>query len=313
VGCKKQIDEPVAKENLSQSSLNAATSCRAQTYGTYDTRSGVWTTIMQKWYSNNRIQYLKTNFSGRPEELSTLLYREPLLSIDWGEVTYEGDQVRVKDVAKNKLIFRATLDQWGKPVSSYLYNYMGSANEWVFIDTSYYYYTGERLNYIIQLFEKRYNDESIFRAWEQYTFTYNPSGDLAYHFARNEQVTTGFIYSSAPVTGNLSDYILTTSYRLLEYLDLIKVPINHQLYEVNMTNYNPRTGVPHIFYARNFYNYSISNGLVQSYLFPYYSGRMDYYIGWDCGAVPKANVTNKKSDVITNLDQFRLLYPDNRK
>ncbi len=311
--CKKQIDEPKANENVSQALSVSATNCKSEIYGTYETGSGIWTTIMQKWYSNNRIQFFKSHFSGRPGEDNVFFYSEPLLNIDWGEVTYEGDQVRVRDVGKDKLVFRATLDQSGKPVASYLYNYATSSNEWVFIDTSYYYYAGDRLSYIIQLFEKRFNDGWISRAWEQYTFTYDARGDLGYYFAKNQQVTGGFIYGSTPVTGNVADYFLTTSYRMLEFLDLIRVPMNHQLYQMNITNYNPRTGVPHKFYEKNFYNYSIINGLVQSYLYPYYSDHLDYYIGWNCSGALTASAVNKKDNVITNLDQFNQLYPGNKK
>ena len=302
----------MAKENLSQASTNTSTACKAAAYGTYETISGTWTTVMQKWYSNNRLQFIKTQISGRPENISQLFIREPVLTIDWGEVRYEGNQVQVWDVGKNKLAFRATLDEAGKPVASYLYNYMGSANEWEFIDTSYYYYTGGRLNYIIQLFEKRYLGASVFSGWEQYTFTYNASGDLAYHYARIEQVTTDFFYGSAPVSGTVADYVLTTSFRMLEFLDLIKVPINHQLYEVNMWRVHKPTGLSK-FYVRNFYNYSIADGLVNSYLFPYQGGRLNYYIGWECEGTSAARVGQKEKDIIMSLDQFKNQYQVNSK
>ena len=302
--CKKQIEESKANEKVSQSLSINTTSCKAEIYGTYQTSNGVWTTIMQKWYSNNHIQYFKTHFSGNLEE--------PLLNIGWGEVTYEGDQVRVRDVEKGKLVFRATLDQFGKPVASYLYNYMGTANEEMFIDTSYYYYAGDRLNYIIQLFDKRLNGESTSRGWEQYTLTYNGLGDLAYHFAKNRNVTADFIYGGTPVTGNVPDYFLTTSYRMLEFLEVIRVPMNHQVSQFSLTNYNPRTGVPNTFYIKNFYNYSITNGLVQPYLFPNGVGQLDYYIGWNCGGSLTANVANRKGSV-TSLDQFKELYTENTK
>src|SRR5688572_26273505 len=64
--CKKQIDEPVANESLSQPLSIPSTSCKPAIYGMYQTNTCVWTTIAQKWYAAGKVQNIKTHFTGRP-------------------------------------------------------------------------------------------------------------------------------------------------------------------------------------------------------------------------------------------------------
>ena len=303
--CNKQIDKPASEEAISQPSIMMPTSCKPAIYGMYEANTSIWTTIAQKWYASGKVQYIKTHFTGRPPTASS--YRtEPMLNIDWGQVTYEGNQVRVWDQAQNRLVFRATLNESGKPVASYLYNQMGTE---MFIDTSYYYYTGDRMNYIIQLFEKRSSGVSTSRGWEQYTFNYNAAGNLSDYWVRNEKVLAEFTYGSA-VSGSLADYVLTTAFRMLEYLELTKLPTNSTLSEIRMTG---KGGIhpPYTFYAKRFVNYAITDGLVRSYQFPYWwvGGGQNFYIGWDCGATAATSAANKQSSVVRSLEQFKGLYP----
>jgi hypothetical protein len=274
----------------------------------YQTNTNVWTTIAQKWYSGEKIQYIKTHFTGRPPTASS--YRaEPKLNIDWGEVTYEGNQVRVWDKIQNRLVFRATLDGSGKPVASYLYNQIGTE---MFTDTSYYYYSGGRLQSVIQLFENWSSGLSTSRGWEQYTFTYGADGNLSNYWVRNEQVLAEFTYGST-VSGSLQDYVLTTSFRMLEYLDLTKLPTNATLTKFKMTRVD---GIhpPFKFYNKWFFNYAITDGLVRSYQFPYlWGGGQNFYIGWECGGTSSTRAANKQSNTVRSLDQFKELYPGNGK
>ena len=311
--CKKQFEEPLVPDSLQQTSNLGATTCKPTVFGTYRTANGAWTTIMQKWYANNRVQNLKVHFSGRSENVG-LFYAEPILNIDWGNVTYEGDQVKVWDVGKNLLVFRATLDASGKPVASYLYNYMGAANEWMFIDTSYYYYSGDRLTSIFQIFQKRYLGASVFDGWEQYRFIYGASGQFYNYQERVAIGTAEFRYGSTPINGMVFDYVLTTSFRMLEYLDLIRLPINYAVYGMNLWRTNPRNGVQFMFYTQSFYNVTITDGLVQFYLIPYdYPGYLGYYTGWECATSSSTATTQSRKEVIMDLDQFKKSYPDNQK
>src|SRR4051812_22769607 len=186
--CKKQIDQPLPDQTSTQLSTSAASECKPAIYATYQTGSDTWTTLVQKWYAGDKIQYIKTHFNGG------MFHNEYTLNIDWGEVIYEGNQVRVRDVAKDQIVFRATLDEQGKPVASYLYNYVDNSIQNLYIDTSYYYYTGERLSYIFQLYENRFNNGVSNHGWEQYTFTYDASGNVANYFVKNEEALGEFLY-----------------------------------------------------------------------------------------------------------------------
>ena len=306
--CKKEIDQPLTKQSSSPALSTTASACKPAIFGTYETYTGAWTTIAQKWYNGNKIQFIKVHFTGRPENISQLNHTEPVLNIDWGQVTYEGDQVRVWDVAQNRMVFRATLDEFGRPVATYLYNKMGTlGSESMYIDTSYYYYTSDRLNYIIQLFERRFNGSSVSKGWEQYNFNYNSSGNVTSYFSRNDKVSTDFTYG-ATNNGALLDYILTTPYKMLEYLELTKFPTNATLTRIQMTRLDG-IHLPFTFFDKSFFNYAITNGLVQSYLNPYGGGQLNYYIGWDCGGNSAISSANKQGSVVSSLQQFKDLYP----
>jgi hypothetical protein len=215
--------------------------------------------------------------------------------------------VRVRDVAKDKLVFRVTLDEQGKPAASYLYNYADNSNQDLYIDTSYYYYTGERLSYIFQLYENRFSNGVSNHGWEQYTFTYDASGNVANYLAKNEEALAEFLYRT-PVNASLTDYALTTSFKMLEYLDLSKLFTNSRWTEFKVTRQHG-TYLPLTIYDKLFFNYVVTDGLVTYYLSPLGSGRLDYFIGWNCGAVSSAN---KEKSIISSLNQFRDVYPANK-
>jgi hypothetical protein len=300
-GCQKHIEQPTAQETKSQSSITTASACKPAIFGIY--RGGSWTTIVQKWYAGEKIQYIKTHFSAG---LAGALYHsEPILNIDWGEVTYEGDQVRVRDVAKGRLVFRATIDASGKPLASYLYNYVNDQNQTVFIDTSYYYYGGNVLNYIIQLYEYRSNNSPTGRGWEQYTFGYGTWG--AGYSAKNEETVVNFTYGMS-VNGTYNDYTLTTSFKMLEYLDLTKLFTNSTMNRITMTRQHG-TYLPYTYFDRQYFNYSATGGLVGYYLTPLSPGVQDYYIGWECVPTVTGTAASARNSTIMTLDQFQKLYP----
>jgi hypothetical protein len=304
--CRKQIETPVVKEAVSQSLTVATTSCMPSIYGMYNNSSGSWTTIAQKWYSDGKIRNVKLHFFGRPIG-PVLNHDEQMLNIDWGELTYEGNQVRLRDVAKNKLIFRVTLDGSGKPVASYLYTEGFFPTE-TYIDTSYYYYSGNRLNYLIQLFVTQSSNGFVYSpGWEQFTFAYNSAGDLASHTAQNEELTTRFMYSSTPTNGCIYDYPLTTSFKLLEFLELLRMPMSNTLAAFDVTNIHAGYQ-PYTFYEKRFYNYTLANGLTQSYISPMGSGYLTYYIGWECAGNNPINSAKSQSNIVSSLDQFKELY-----
>ena len=297
--CKKQFEEPLTKEKLSQPATISTTACKPATYAIFENGSGVWTTVFQKWYSGTKIKNIKVHFTGMPMILG-MNHIEPVVNIDWGEVTYEGNQVRVWDVGRNRLVFRVTLDDWGKPIASYLYTDANVPGQ-NFVDTSYYYYTGDRLNSFIQLFA------TDSRGWEQFTFTYNGSGDITSFHMRNEEVTTRFTYGSTPVTGMITDYPISNSFRFLEFLELIRPPMSNTVSLIDMTKLH--LGYPpYTLYERRFFNYAVTDGLVRSYIVPLGSGYQTFYIGWDCAGTVSASAQKGQANVISNQDEFKKWY-----
>jgi len=311
ISCRKQIDAPIAEEPTSLPRL-IVTPCKASTYGMYETNSGAWTTIAQKWYEGERVKFLKTHFSGRRPYNITALHIEPVLNIDWGEVTYEGNQVRVWDAVQNRLVFRVTIGESNRPVASYLYNQSVNANGDIlmFIDTSYYYYVDNRIDYIIQIYEDRTNGALDSRHLEKYSFVYNPNGTITHYTSMNQRMIGQFV-PGEPVLGMLSDYVLTTAFRLLEYLELARLPTNTTLLQFNLLQ---QDGPPLSIYNYGFSDYEISDRLVYSYKHPFSpeGGSRNYYIGWDCGATAASDPANRQSSIIKNLDQFKKLYPGSR-
>jgi len=310
LSCKKEFGPPVVNENLSLSSTISTPTCKPSTYAIYQNGSGAWTTVVQKWYSGGKIKNIKLHFTGTPMGLG-LNHDEPIVNIDWGQVTYEGNQVRVWDVGRNRLVFRATLDDWGKPVASYLYT-DAYVSDQIYVDTSYYYYSGDRLNSFIQIFATDSHGWFYSQGWEQFTFTYNGNGDIASFHRRNEEVTTRFMYNTTPVTKIITDYALTTSFRFLEFLELIKLPMSNAVSSIDMTKLH--LGYPpYTFYEKRFFNYDVVDGLVRSYIAPQGSGYQTFYIGWDCSGIAALSTDKSQMGIISNVDQFKKWYPDRAK
>ena len=303
-GCKKEFEGTDLDENLSQPSTISSTVCKPATYAIYQNGNGMWNTVAQKWYSSGKIKNIKLHFTGTPMGLG-LNHDEPMLNIDWGEVKYEGNQVRVWDVGRNRLIFRVTLDDWGKPVASYLYTDAYVPDQ-IYVDTSYYYYTGDRLNSFIQIFATDSHGWFYSQGWEQFTFTYSGAGDITSFYRRNEEVMTRFMYNSTPVTGIITDYALTTSFRFLEFLELIKLPMSNTVSSIDMTRLHPGYP-PYTFNEKRFFNYEVKDGLVRSYIVPQGSGYQTFYIGWDCSGAASIVNQNEKN-AIGNLQQFKRMY-----
>ena len=286
--CKKQIAgplEPAGQNTASQSLATSSTSCRPAIFATM--YNGNWTTIAQKWYSDGKIRYFKGHFSS-PAGAQFMF--NTMQDIEWGQVTYEGNQVQLRD-GSNNIVFRATLDEFNKPVATYMY---AQTTVGPYVDTSYYYYTGDRLDYIITLSSQ---------GWDKLTFSYGGNGNLASYYRRSNEVTTEFRYYSTPANGMVAPYSITPAYRMLDLLELIKVPMHNTLYETVSWLVHFPTGL-HFFNRMNFYVYNLnSDGLVQSYLTP--GGPTYFYTGWDCDGSSSAATAQKPDNVVTSLDQFK--------
>ncbi|HYF33049.1 MAG TPA: hypothetical protein VD993_18120 [Chitinophagaceae bacterium] len=102
---------------------------------------------------------------------------------------------------------------------------------------------------------------------------------------------------SKPVNGLQSNMVLNNSFKLVEHLELLELPMHH---EVTRIEYNDS--------PRNYTDYVVEDGLVISYKWNGFGfSNHTYYTGWDCGGSPATRAIDKKG--INSLEQFRQVYP----
>ncbi|HYE55972.1 MAG TPA: hypothetical protein VD996_14070 [Chitinophagaceae bacterium] len=302
IGCKKQVAEPLHNRTEIRLQTPGITACKPVLFGIFSQYNNTWHTVAQKWYENGRVRYFKGKLSGSSLGHAGLIGMEPLFDIEWGEVTYEGNQVYLRDVAKNRVVLRVTLDEMGKPAASYFYNITDDLNGGLIYDTTYYYYNGSRLDYIIRSAEISVIEPYVFTDWDKFTFEYDAEGNIKQIDNMFAHTRMRFEYNySKPVTGIVANYFVTTSFRLLEFLELLKIPMQHAL---SKTTFGPShdAGIP-----TTYSNYVIENGNVHSYEgeqgFKY-----NYYTGWDCGNPVTTQAFGREMDAVNSLTQFRRQY-----
>ncbi|HYE55969.1 MAG TPA: hypothetical protein VD996_14055, partial [Chitinophagaceae bacterium] len=191
--CKKEIAEPAANEPAIMSTTTNGPICGPVRFRKHEW--GVFTyttTIMQKWYTNDRISNITFDFFGGRHSWG--LYRGELEHrMPWGEVWYAGNQLYVKEVQKDLIVFRATLDASGKALATYYYNPHDPYNEVFTYDTLYYYYSGDRLDSVIRLNKRRHVMPTIHYSWEKYRFVYDSLGNIAGIHSVNNNSWVSFI------------------------------------------------------------------------------------------------------------------------
>ena len=289
--CQKQIEKTKLNESLGSMQPIATTDCKPEFLGVYAS-SGAWNTLAQKWYSNGRVKYLKAKSSGTFQDP----YLELLFNLNWGEVTYQDNQVYLTDVQYNRTLMRVTLDNFGKPVASYLYNQNPPGISY-WNDTTYYYYNGDQLDYVISLYQTNAEGAPV-SGYRKFSLSYDSYGDLAGVQRDGGSLTTLQYDYSKPVTGIISDFQITSSLKLLEDLELIRLPMHFALTRVDVQS----AGTSYVFK-----NYVITNdGLVQSYQYDdVFNNHYTFYNGWNCGSATALNATGKPGNVISNLKQFK--------
>jgi len=314
--CKKQITEPIAIQPASSIPTNSATQCRPAVLGVYAANSsfpdnGQWTTLAQKWYVGGKVKYLKAVHGGA---IGT--FPDPILDfmfdLNWGEVTYEGNQIYLRDVANNLMKLRVTLDDNGRPAASY-YDYVTPEN--YMHDTTYYYYDGDRLDNIISFFQRTFYSPRPIVGWRKYVFSYDDWGNLVKaEFPESERLNLEYDYSK-PVEGVISNFHITSSLKLLEYLELIKLPMHHALTRTDF-GYIRFPGTPSEFFSTISFSvykdYVITDGLVRSYKYDYPGRLVTFYNGWECGTGQSVNATNRPENNISTVKEFQQLYPGQR-
>jgi hypothetical protein len=307
--CKKDVSEQITGQSLSIAQPGSVTECKpallgAYSVSTYGTGAGEWLTLAQKWYENGKVKYLKAMHGGW-----TGTFLDPILDymfiLNWGEVSYQGNQVYLKDVWNDRMLMRVTLDEHERPVASY-YNYESSPGRYTH-DTTYYYYDGDRLDYLISLYEITYGATPSV-GYRKYIFSYDNWGNvIKAEYPGSSRLNVQYDYTK-PLQGIISNFHITSSFKLLEYLELVQLPMHHAITRTNFELiYNPNS--PYEMRHAEYKDYIISNGVTRSYVYQDYDKVVTFYNGWDCGTSAAVNVTERKVTPVANLEQFNKGYP----
>lgn len=321
ISCKKDLSTPDAQQESiaagSAASMQAAvsaTGCTPDALGVFVRRpDGVtrWQTLMQKWYgSDGRISNLKAYLGWDFDDYSNFFY-----SLEWGEVTYMGNQVYLRDVLTNKLILRATLDEEGRTVATYVHTESQGGGYPGDIDTSYYYYTGSRLDSIFNLHKFGPADASP-ASWAMYRFLYDAHGNVTRIYTGTEpgdfRMTFEYDYSQ-PIAGMAGNYQIGLPEKLVQYMDLIKYPHHHKLTKVVAGPYTPGSIYEYDTYpvARWTYaSHGLDDGRVYSYVDTDSSPWVNtLYTGWNCGSAPSITTGGRERSGFTSLGAFQEKYP----
>jgi len=309
--CKRQIEEPLEKE-VAATVSSASTGCKPTFLGAITKRPNdltFWTTLMQKWYDGNgRLSNIKAAITYNYSEVYSNEFILP-----WGVVTYEGNQIYVHD--QERLVLRVTLDAQQRAAASYFYA-QAPPNQINEIDTSYYYYTGDRLT---QIFSIRKAGSSPSRG-VMYNLEYDAYGNIRKVFTGNTQGSshTYFVYDySKPVNGMFGYYQISMALRMMEYMDLVRFPMHHELMVFLRGDYQPGFGYPNDTYPLFLWHYLDheynANNLVEKYRTNVLGIGNDFgdtfYTGWDCGGTTNADpVSRTKISSIESLDDFNKVY-----
>ncbi len=306
--CKKQILETASDQSLAMMQAASVNECKPAVLGVYSMypsspTNGEWGTLAQKWYADGKVKYLKARHGGW-----TGTFTDPILDfifeLNWGEVSYQGNQVYLTDVANNRVMMRVTLDEHGRPVATY-YDYEPSPGTYMH-DTTYYYYDGDRLNNMISLYTRTAFGPRPVVGWRKYVFSYDDWGNvLKAEFPGSERLNVQYDYSK-PVEGILSNFHITSSLKLLEYLELIKLPMHHAVTRTNLEF--AYLGVFNEFGNTQYKDYVITDGLVRSYVCVDPFRVITFYNGWECGTNSAINLNYQSENEIGNLRQFQKLY-----
>lgn len=295
--CKKQIEEPQAREvaATAQAINNCKPTIHAMLVQRYSTQT--WHTLMQRWYGNDgKIAYLKAHLNWVPE-----LYETFVVNLEWGQMTYEGNQIYLKDVLRNKLLMRVTVDAEGRPAASY-YDF-NEPFQLAYKDTSYYFFTGSRLDSILSI--TKY--ENFAAGFSKIRFYYDAYGNLVRIGDVGSRMVLKYDYSKPAGDGMVTSYQFTLHHKLMEYMDLLHFPSQHRLVSAVLGQY-PSPGYPddiYPVYGWDYGDYEFNNNLVSSYTngTTYYR---KYFTGWECNPAPANNdAVNRQSTTINSLEDFQ--------
>jgi hypothetical protein len=308
--CQKQLEEPLTDEAVVPAGSDHG--CKAEVLGVVvDMPDGSrhWSTLMQKWFDNTgKLTNLKANLG---TDFKT--YKDFQVMIEWGEVTYHANQIMLRDVLRDQQVFRVTVDGAGKPLASY-FRYNAGPGQPTFIDTSYYYYMGDRLDEIISISRISPVSGPTFR---KFKFLYDmhgnlvraQTGDTAGSFRMN------FKYDySKPVADMMPPHFVNFPHALLEYMDIFHFPIHHQITEVVLGQYVPGSSHPDqtapTIETWQYTNYMLeSNGLVYSHMDVSDPAKKTFYTGWNCSPMMTGSSNGRVRNDVNSLMDFQQKFP----
>jgi hypothetical protein len=312
--CQKELRWPPEEPPAAGVQVLPETDCKPAVFGLHSepTSGTSWTTFMQKWYKDSKLTYLKALIGPSPTFAGTGGI-EPGLALDWGEVSYDGNQVYLKDLAKNLVVMRVTVNSQGRPEASYYYNQTNNADNAYQYDTTYYYTTGSRLDSTISIYETVLTGTTPFNGWQKYKFSYDIYGSIQQIEGYPGLFRLSFEYDySKAVSGIISNYHLNMPMKLMEYLELVKLPMRHALAKVELAQYSSSSNSFNVLVQQQYQDYAITgSGLVHSYVMKNGNSNNKYtfYNGWECGKVNSPMSGSGPQRGITGVDEFKLLYP----
>lgn len=303
--CKKQITEPQANENsVIAAASSASAACKPTVFAALTKLPNdqtIWTTLFQRWYDG---QGKLRNFKASITTSYSTVFDPGANKINWGVVSYEGNQVYVHD--NGKLVLRVTMDAQNRPEASYFYS--PPSPDYSEIDTSYYFYTGDKLTQIYSIKSVR-NSPS---RGTMYNLAYDMYGNIIKIFTGNSpnSYQAHYKYDYNKPTNRMMAYNITQmSIQVMEYIGLINLPMQHELVQTRSGAYSPGSSFPFEtfpVYGWDYKDHVQSGGYVTSYQSDLVSFRNTFYTGWDCGSSSSSSAVNRATiKPIESLEDFK--------
>ena len=309
----KRSNLPPANDEVASTVHSSNTNCKPVVLGalfTTPANTSFWQTFMQKWYDGSgKVSNLKVNLPFLNNTNSGAF-----LEVPWGEVLYLGNEIHFRNVLKNTTILRVLLDDNGKPSVSYFFD-QRPPNQPSFADTSYYYFTGNRLDSIKSTYDFKPGNNPLSL---KYDFSYDAFGNMV-------KMSTGETPSSfrmvfeydylKPANGMVGIHQRNLAWTLLGYLEVLEIPMHHAVKNVIYGAFDPGSSFPHEIFPVIIWTYGdhvIDNGLVQSYKLTSEFFKNTFYTGWECGGSPAPDASNRQRSEINSLRDFQQRFKTGR-
>ena len=276
--CKKQVNEEQSESAL-LSTMTSSSNCRVVGLGQLipdNNGSTIWKNILLKWYDNSgKLKNVKFHL----DWFGTYSSFGDDLNLDYGEVIYAGDEIKVKEVFTGIEILRIKLDVMNRPVTTWYYNPNTTSGYGWPVDTSYYYYdVSNRLETLVQHKTSIGSpNPPLILTWK---FIYDPVGNLVLiKLGENPYGGFEFRYDYSNLNKGMATLnLFTAPTKMLEFMDLLKFEQHHQLREVIW--YIPSGSIVAHWTYNNITRDSEGKDL--TYALP--PTPYKQFIAWDCGA-----------------------------